>query len=341
MPSMTSIEYISMEHPIFGKATLNCGSRANRVASGFSEKGSEVNCPVCGSDRTKAVYTGCDKTVSTAVAAYVLSLRLARCRACGMRFLDNTDYDLDKVHDLYWKMMVDNVPEGHSVEIEKVREYLVRDLGSFRTTGSLLEIGCGEGEFLKVATENGWQTTGIEVSESAAQTAREKHGLDVLTGTIEQHQDRLAPGSFDVVVLWGLVEHVRNPGELLRTARRLVRSGGAVLLYTPNADSIFHRLAGTAHRVSFGLLRGPMECVIIAMHPMYFTLATLGRLLGDNGFLVESTEMADIDLDLVFKFYRKSWWANGLLLAAARLLQLATWALPGWRSHMVVLARAV
>jgi len=258
-----------------------------------------------------------------------------------MLFLDNTDYDLDRVHELYWKMMVDNVPEGHSVEIAKLREYLLRDLRRFRTTGSLLEIGCGEGDFLKVAAENGWKTTGIEVSEIAARTAREKHGLEVLTGTVEQHLGRLAPGSFDVVVLWGLLEHLRNPGEILRTARRLVRSGGAVLLYTPNANSIFHRLARTAHILSFGLLRGAMECVIIAMHPMYFTPRTAQRVLKDSGFLVATVEMADIDLDLVFKFYRTSWWSNGLLLTAARLLQLATRAGPGWRSHMVVLAEAV
>jgi len=300
-----------------------------------------VNCPVCDAHRTRPVWTGRDKTVSLGAPEMSLSLHLVKCAACGMLFLDNADYDLDTVHELYWKMMVDNVPEGHSVEIEKVREYLLGELQGFRTTGSLLEIGCGEGEFLKAAAENGWQATGIEVTESAAQTAREKHGLDVLTGTVEQHKDRLAPGSFDVVVLWGLVEHVRNPGELLRTARGLVRNGGAVLLYTPNADSIFHRLARAAHLLSFGLLKGPMECVIIAMHPMYFTLRTLRRLLKDNGFLVASTEMADIDLDLVFKFYRKSWWANGLLLTAARLLQLATRAVPGWRSHMVVLAKAV
>lgn len=300
-----------------------------------------MNCPVCGSAGARPVYTGRDKTVSLAAPDQSPALHLARCAACGMLFLDNTDYDLDRVHELYWKMMLDNVPEEHSVEIKKLREYLLRDLQRFRTTGSLLEIGCGEGDFLEAAAENGWKTTGIEVSGTAARAAREKHGLEVLTGTVEQHLSRLASGSFDVIVLWGLVEHVRDPGEILRTVKRLVRSGGAVLLYTPNANSIFHRLARTAHRLSFGLLRGPMECVIIAMHPMYFTRRTLQRLLKDSGFLVATTEMTDIDLDLVFKFYRRSWWSNGLLLTAARLLQLATRAVPGWRSHMVVLAEAV
>lgn len=299
-----------------------------------------MNCPVCGSQSTKSVYTGRDKTVSLAESNQVLTLRLVKCGICGMLFLDNADYDLDWVHELYWKMMVSNVPQGHSVEIEKLRQYFIRDLARYRTTEALLEIGCGEGDFLNVAAEAGWKTTGIEVSEIAARTAREKYGLNVLTGTLEQHLNRLATGSFDVVVLWGVIEHVRKPGETLRTVRRLVRNGGAVLLYTPNANSVFHRLARMAHHVTLGMFKDPMECVIIAMHPMYFTPATLGRLLKDCGFAVASTEMTDIDLNLVFKFYRSSWWSNSLLFEVARLLQAATRAVPEWKSHMVVLATA-
>lgn len=300
-----------------------------------------MNCPVCNSPGARLTYVGRDKTVSLAAPDQTLALRLVQCGICGMRFLDNPDYDLGWIHELYWKLLISNVQEGHSVEIDKVREYLLRDLALFNTNGTMLEIGCGEGEFLKLAGENGWNVTGIEVSKSATKIAREKHGLNLLTGTLEQHLDKLALNSFDVVVLWGLIEHVRNPGEILRTVRRLVRNGGAVLLCTPNAGSIFHRLARLSHHVTFGMFKGPMECVIIAMHPMYFTPRTLERLLKDRGFLVASTEMMDIDLDFVFKTYKGSWGSSGALLATAKLLQIVTRTVPGWKSHMVVLAKAV
>jgi 2-polyprenyl-3-methyl-5-hydroxy-6-metoxy-1,4-benzoquinol methylase len=286
------------------------------------------------------VYAGRDNVVSLAASNRILMLHLVKCASCGMLFLNNTDYELKWIHELYWKMMTSNVKEGHSVEINKIRKYLVRDLSTFKTNGTLLEIGCGEGEFLKVAGENGWTATGIEISELATKTAREKYGVQALTGTLEQHVDKFVPGSFDVVILWALIEHVRNPGEILRTVRRLVRNGGAILLYTPNANSMFHRLARLAHHVTFGMFKGPMECVIVAMHPMYFTPGTLKRLLKDNNFLVVSTDMVDIDLDFLFEYYKGSWWSNGALLALAKLLQRVTHAVPGCKSHMVLLAKA-
>jgi 2-polyprenyl-3-methyl-5-hydroxy-6-metoxy-1,4-benzoquinol methylase len=266
-------------------------------------------------------------------------LRLARCGSCGMLFLENTDYDLDQVHNIYWTRMAHNVTSEHSVEIGTLRRYLATRLDGYRTAGRLLEIGCGEGEFLKMARENGWETTGIEVSEAAAGVAR-KSGGQVHTGTLEQHLPGLSPGSFDVVVLWGVIEHVRDPARLLQMVRETTRKGGALLIYTPNANSIFHRLARIARMLTFGAARKLMECVIIAMHPMYFTSRTLGILLGNNGFTVSSVEMTDIDLDFVFQSHKQSWWSSGPMQFAARLLQVASRAMPIWRSHMVVLAKA-
>src|SRR5262249_44992987 len=80
--------------------------------------------------------------------------------------------------------------------------------------GRLLEVGCAGGYFLQAARDRGWQPVGIEISEVAADYARQTLGLDVRTGTLETVS--LEPESFDAVFLGDVLEHVPDPVGTLR-----------------------------------------------------------------------------------------------------------------------------
>lgn len=98
----------------------------------------------------------------------------------------------------------------------------------------LLDIGCGNGDFLVNAREAGWLVSGVEPDPKAAHAAQHR-GIDVSVGTI----DLLASRSnyFDAITLSHVIEHVHEPKKLLQAVQRLLKPGGIVYIDTPNIQS--------------------------------------------------------------------------------------------------------
>lgn len=254
-----------------------------------------------------------------------------------MIFFDKVDYGAAEVHEAYWKMLITNLGEDYSLDGSEKQNSVLEDLNNRFGKGRLLEVGCGDGRFLKRAQEAGWQVAGIELSKTAATVARSKYGLNVLNGPIEQVYRELGFEPFDIIMMWGVIEHLQNPAENLKVLRSLLKKGGSLVIYTPNADSIFHRLARLIYSASAGIIKFPMERLIIAMHIMYFTPQTLERLITKCNFSVSKIEMSDINLEFIFRAHKNFWWSNRIFLSFARLLQRISH-LNSMHSHMIVFA---
>jgi len=164
-----------------------------------------------------------------------------------------TDYDRDK------QAMA---PTFHAYlnRIEKV-------LGG---TGTLLDVGAATGFFLDLARSRKWEVHGIEVSVSAATTARSK-GLDVLTGPVESCDS--PPGSFDAVCMWDVIEHMPNPCAAVTHVRQLLKPGGILAVNTPDSDSLLPRLLGVKWHL-----------IIPPEHLNLFSRRSLRILLERHGF---------------------------------------------------------
>jgi SAM-dependent methyltransferase len=108
--------------------------------------------------------------------------------------------------------------------------------------GRLLDVGCATGDFLVEARRAGYEAAGLEISDYAAGVAKER-GLDVFPGGLG---DFPAPqGSFDIVTMFHVLEHMEQPGEALRThVKRLLRPGGILVVEVPNFASLRARLDG-------------------------------------------------------------------------------------------------
>jgi len=111
--------------------------------------------------------------------------------------------------------------------------------------GLLLDVGCGNGRFLKLASEMGWGVEGIDLDPIAAETAQTR-GFSVRCGTIDVLDD--ASERYDVITLSHVIEHVYDPLGLLRDLYRLLKPGGRLWLETPNLDSLGHARFGPAWR---------------------------------------------------------------------------------------------
>jgi SAM-dependent methyltransferase len=109
-----------------------------------------------------------------------------------------------------------------------------------RGSGRLLDIGCNEGRGLRLYARNGFQVTGLELSETAAAVAR-KTGFAVHTSLL----DEFTPATlYDVAVLSNVLEHSLNPREMLREVHRILASSGQVWISTPNSLSWLRSVFG-------------------------------------------------------------------------------------------------
>ena len=106
---------------------------------------------------------------------------------------------------------------------------LINDLQ--KEKGKLLDIGAGTGEFLMVAKENGWQTTGIEPSDKARNIALKKGVF--LADSLADLEDH----SFDVISMWHVLEHVPNLENQIKELKRLLKPTGTILIAVPNFNS--------------------------------------------------------------------------------------------------------
>jgi len=136
-----------------------------------------------------------------------------------------------------------------------------------------LEIGCGNGDFLCRAASRGLKVTGVEYSQQASAEAKSKlqEGQGkIICGEI----GHLAGGKeqFDYVVFCDLLEHVRDPGEFLRTVFDLLKSDGSILCVVPSLDSWSAKLLKTKW----------ME--FKPEHLFYFNTKNLRSILFQNGF---------------------------------------------------------
>jgi 2-polyprenyl-3-methyl-5-hydroxy-6-metoxy-1,4-benzoquinol methylase len=127
----------------------------------------------------------------------------------------------------------------------KTRESL-KQIERFCRRGRLLDVGCSSGKFLWLAKRNGWSVCGVELNMDTAQIAND-NGLNVSVGELASAD--YPPAYFDAIHLGDVIEHVRNPEDLLFQASALLKSDGVIVLVTPNHDAIFPLLTLWLHRL--------------------------------------------------------------------------------------------
>jgi len=160
--------------------------------------------------------------------------------------------------------------------------------------GRLLDIGCGTGLFLVVARRRGWSTFGVDDSAEATRYARDHFGLEVRIGDfVDFAQEARA---FDVITMWDIIEHARDPVGLLRAVGSCLEPRGLVALSTPNQRSILDVVAGLLYRLSGGRLVAPLEKFYIEQHFLYFTPHTLRSVLARANLSLAHIEYQLTDL---------------------------------------------
>lgn len=193
----------------------------------------KVNCYICDSSDFELVY---ENIPDRFVAGN--TYHMIRCNKCGFSFLSprpteaasSQFYDLVSYqpHNLseqsLFDCIYDRVRKTNSRNKRRMIEKLV-------PIGSLLDIGCGTGEFLLEMRTGGWDLCGMETAPEARKQANDQ-SLMVMKSLEEVN------GSFDVITLWHVLEHIHKIKDLFNHLNRLLKPGGYLVLAVPNIDSI-------------------------------------------------------------------------------------------------------
>ncbi len=144
---------------------------------------------------------------------------------------------------------------GYSMEQNKILGLLFSLVGPFKEIvgrsirwlkaqerARLLDIGCGNGQFLSRMRELGWEVVGVEPDPEAVRIAREQFGLKVFKGSLEQVE--LPQNSFDAITMKHVMEHVPDPIGALAKCHRLLKPEGKLVIVTPNIKSLGTHLFG-------------------------------------------------------------------------------------------------
>ena len=144
------------------------------------------------------------------------------------------------------------------------------------STGKLLDIGCGVGDFLHTAEAQGWQCTGVEPSEEAKAIARQRTQAKLLSS---EDQEQLPDASFDVITLWHVLEHVDDLRWQVAQLQRLIKPNGRIVIAVPNYksyDGQFYK----EHWAAYDVPR----------HLSHFNRTTLAKILKTNDLKLVKTD---------------------------------------------------
>jgi 2-polyprenyl-3-methyl-5-hydroxy-6-metoxy-1,4-benzoquinol methylase len=152
----------------------------------------------------------------------------------------------------------------------------------------LLDVGCGSGLQLSDFSKRGWDCEGTEVSKPSLQALRAA-GFTIRHGIL--HDMQLDPGSYDLVVLHHVIEHLTDPLEEIKRIHSLLQPGGWLFIVTPGADSIPSELTGEYWFYD-------------PDHTFFFSRKTLLALLEKGGFaIVADSSFVGTDLETTDKVW--------------------------------------
>jgi SAM-dependent methyltransferase len=195
-------------------------------------------CSICGASRTRGllVWNGLD---------------INKCPSCGVLFVVNAPSQEELVrlygdHDLVEDCPDPNLDAERWLPPWKMAEHahlldLLAKGGA--GDGTLLDVGCFSGMFLRNAKLRGYEVTGVEPNKDAVSSIRNFYKFEIVHGHL--HSGGFSSGRFSVVSFLDVIEHLRDPIGDLKESFRVLRPGGLLLLTTPNVKALLQQAVRT------------------------------------------------------------------------------------------------
>jgi len=203
--------------------------------------------------------------------------KIERCKGCGLGMLDPrpTVEELEKLYESsYFDSHYGKGPDKGSPDFRRrisQEDHRIRFFSRLKKDGLILDMGCGMGYFLYACKEAGYRVKGFDISNHASGYVTGELGVPTSTGNVEDID--IEPESVDVVTMWHFLEHASEPELYLKTARRLLKPDGLLVVDVPNYE-------GTDARKFWSEWSGWS----VPFHIYHYNAAALDMILVKNGF---------------------------------------------------------
>ncbi|MCM8781905.1 MAG: class I SAM-dependent methyltransferase [Candidatus Omnitrophica bacterium] len=226
------------------------------------------SCPLCGSKKNEIKFIVSDAFIN-------LTGEIVKCKECSFVYsgsqLSNEAYQIYYNH----KYKYSNY-SFYSVFSEIRKNHYIRVLNRINSKidfneKRLLDLGCGNGILLEIAKSLGFEVVGVDLSEEAIKMC--KSDIDKIYCCDLNHIDTLNLGKFDVITLFDVLDHVKNPNRIVELVYAHLKIGGLCYIEVNNINSFYAKLM-RHHNPHLQ----PYE------HQSYFSVKTLKKLLEEKGF---------------------------------------------------------
>lgn len=199
----------------------------------------------------------CGEQSSASKILYVddLNCPIVKCNNCGIIYAKNrlNSSGLDKYWEDYEtrvhvadKKLTEERQVMYKIDFDFVKPYL-DNLAKHMSAINVLDIGCGNGEFLNYFEDYGCKTEGVEFGKKAAELAEQHHIIHY--GEFDKMD--FGDKEYDLVIFRGVLQYIPYPKEYLKKAKSILSEGGYIFITAqPNLDSLAARLFGKNFRLS-------------------------------------------------------------------------------------------
>jgi 2-polyprenyl-3-methyl-5-hydroxy-6-metoxy-1,4-benzoquinol methylase len=164
-----------------------------------------------------------------------------------------------------------------------------------KSTGSILDIGCGTGAFLHTMQQAGWDITGLEPDETASNNAKKLYDI---TTAPPSTLFSLPENKFDAITMWHVLEHVHQLNEYISQLKKILLPNGRIFIAVPNYTS-FDAAHYQSHWAAYDVPR----------HLYHFSPKSMEKLLANHGLTILSHQPMWFDsfyVSLLSEKYKKT-----------------------------------
>lgn len=199
------------------------------------------SCPLCGGH---SVYelTAVDRNRETTSESFTYN----RCGSCSTVFMVDVPEDLLRYYEGdYHRFDSDGSPEwAHNPTLLEVETWRGRALRRHTEPGALIDIGAGPGGFSAAAKREGFEVSAIEMDRRCCEYLERGLGVRAICSDQPVARLRELPPA-RAIAMWHVLEHLRDPAEMLAAAVEGLQDGGVLAIGVPNPSSLQFRLLGT------------------------------------------------------------------------------------------------
>ena len=192
-------------------------------------------CPVCNAETPDLLFRQRFAVIDG--ASIIDGYDVVTCSECGFAYADGLPDQ--EAFDRYYREMSKyeyHQRGGEESPHDRARMFVIADVIAHlipRADASILDIGCASGRLLYLLRERGFAgVTGLDPSAGCVETARRLYDLTVVQGNLAEFPE--VTRSFDVVILVGVLEHIRDLDTAMRRVQSLVAPGGLVYVEVPD-----------------------------------------------------------------------------------------------------------